>query len=86
MEEQDATAAWNLFRFNWLLIAIMSAILSIGVLLTDFHMAPSGYLIAFSVAAPYGVFGYYNAVSPIEEILGSRFRSPPSHSLFLSWR
>ena len=44
MEEQDATAAWNLFRFNWLLIAIMSAILSIGVLLTDFHMAPSGFL------------------------------------------
>jgi uncharacterized membrane protein YiaA len=64
MEEQDATAAWNLFRFNWLLIAIMSAILSIGVLLTDFHMAPSGYLIACLVAAPYGVFGYYNAVSP----------------------
>lgn len=64
MEEQDATAAWNLFRFNWLLIATMSAILSIGILLTDFHIAPSGYLIAFSVAAPYGAFGYYNAASP----------------------
>jgi uncharacterized membrane protein YiaA len=61
---QDATATWNLFRFNWLLIAAMSNVLALGVWLTDFDLAPPGYLIAFSIGATYGVFGYFNAISP----------------------
>jgi hypothetical protein len=47
MQGQDARATWNLFRLNWLLIAAMSNVLALGVWLTDFDLAPHGYLIAF---------------------------------------
>src|SRR5258705_13148968 len=62
--QQDATATWNLFRLNWLLIAAMSNVLALGVWLTEFDLAPHGYLIAFSIGATYGVLGYFNAMSP----------------------
>jgi uncharacterized membrane protein YiaA len=64
VQGQDARATWNLFRLNWLLIAAMSNVLALGVWLTDFDLAPHGYLIAFSIGATYGVLGYFNAISP----------------------
>jgi hypothetical protein len=64
MNEREAAAAWRLFRFNWLLLAWVLVAFGVGLLLTNFHVRLPGYLIVFVVAAVYGLFGYYNAVSP----------------------
>ena len=62
--KREATAAWRLFRFNWLLLAGVLVAFGVGLLLTNFHVRLPGYLFVFVVAAVYGLFGYYNAVSP----------------------
>jgi hypothetical protein len=62
MNEREL-AAWNLFRLNWLLIAIIMIAFGLALLLTNFHVRPLSYVIVFAVAAVYGLFGYSNAVS-----------------------
>jgi PAP2 superfamily len=64
MNEQEAVAAWRLFRFNWILIAVGLITLSLGLMLTNFHIRPQSYLTVFAVAAVCGPVGYYNAASP----------------------
>jgi uncharacterized membrane protein YiaA len=64
MNEREAEAAWRLIRFNWQLVAGVLVAFGLGLLLTNFHVQPLGYLIAFVIAAVYGLFGYYNVVSP----------------------
>lgn len=60
----DGQAAWRLFRINWLLIAAVLAVFALCLLVTNFHVRPQGFLIVYSLAAVYGLVGYYNAVSP----------------------
>jgi sterol desaturase/sphingolipid hydroxylase (fatty acid hydroxylase superfamily) len=62
MNERQAEEAWTLFRFN--LVAGALVAFGVGLLLTNFHVQPLGYLFAFAVAAVYGLFGYHNAASP----------------------
>jgi hypothetical protein len=64
MNGQQAAAAWRLFRFNWILIAAVLAAFGLGLVVTDFHIRPLSYLIVFTIAAVYGLSGYYNAASP----------------------
>jgi uncharacterized membrane protein YiaA len=64
MDSQEAASAWRLFRFNWFLIWCGFIAFGLGLALTGFQIRPKGYLIAFAVAAVFGLFGYYNAVSP----------------------
>lgn len=64
MNGQEAAAAWKLFRLNWLMLAAIAVCFALLLLLTDFRIAPQGYLVIGAVAAVYGALGYYNAVSP----------------------
>jgi hypothetical protein len=64
MNKPDKNDAWPLFRFNWFVIAAILAAFGIGLIFTNFQVRPKGYLIVFSIAAIYGVFGYFNANAP----------------------
>ena len=55
---------WNLYLFNWMLAAIVTAMLALGLALTDFHVQATSALIVFTGAGLYGIFGYMNVVSP----------------------
>ena len=59
----EAHAAWELFRLNWLLIAVALAILDLLLLATGFRIRASGYLIALTAAGVYGICGHINATS-----------------------
>jgi hypothetical protein len=64
MNEREAAAAWRMSCFNWFLVAVAWIAFGFGLLLTNFHVQPKGYLIVFVISAIYGLFGYYNAISP----------------------
>ena len=64
MNTIDSQAVWRLFRFNWFLIAGIFIAFGLGLLLTNFEVKPKGYLIVFTIAAAYGIFGYTNMRSP----------------------
>jgi hypothetical protein len=64
MNATDSQAVWRLFRINWFLIAAIFTVFGVALLLTDFEVRPKGYLIVFTIAAAYGVFGYINMMSP----------------------
>jgi hypothetical protein len=53
----------ELFRLNWLLLAVMLAVLDAALLSSHFTIRPKGYLAALAVAAVYGVSGQWHAKS-----------------------
>jgi PAP2 superfamily len=59
----EAVVAARLFRLNWLLLAAMLAVMDVTLLLTDFRIRPTGYLVALLIAAIYGACGHANARS-----------------------
>jgi hypothetical protein len=62
--DREATAVWDMFRFNWRLLACITGVLIAGLVATEFHIKPSGYLMTFAVGALYLRFGLLNAESP----------------------
>jgi hypothetical protein len=67
MNDAEAKAVWRFYRFNWLLIAAILMTFGLCLLLTDFYIQPRNYLVVFAIAAVYGGFGWYNAVSPTRQ-------------------
>jgi len=63
----EVEAAGRLYRFNWFLIAVVLVVFGLSLLLTNFYIHPRNYLIVFAIAAVYGSFGWYNAVSPARQ-------------------
>jgi len=51
-------AAWKLFLFNWRLLAGAIGIVVAGLVSTEFHINPAGYLITFAIAAVFWRFGH----------------------------
>ena len=62
--DREATAVWQIFRFNWRLLASITGVLIAALVATEFYINPSGYLMAFAVGALYCRFGLLNAESP----------------------
>ena len=63
LDDGEAVAVWDLFGFNWRLVAAAAGVLNAGLVTTEFYIQPTGYLIAFAVAALYWRFGRLNAES-----------------------
>lgn len=51
MVKWQAPAAWRLFCFNWLPIALMAAALACGLTLTRFSLKPASAIVCFGLAA-----------------------------------
>jgi PAP2 superfamily len=64
MSEWPEKPIWNLYRFNWILAAVVTAMLALGLAVTDFHVRATSVLIVLSATSLYGIFGYLNAFSP----------------------
>jgi membrane-associated phospholipid phosphatase len=62
-DDSEVAAAWRVIGFNWRLIACAVGVLNAGLVTTEFHIQPTGYLIAFAVAALYWRFGRLNTQS-----------------------
>src|ERR1700730_3119072 len=61
MTQQEALAAWRLFSFNWIPVALMALTLALGLALTDFSIKPASVLLPFGLAAAYTGVTYYKA-------------------------
>jgi hypothetical protein len=59
----EAAVIRRLFRFNWLLLALMLTVLDLMLLSTDFRIRPTGYLGALAVSSVCGTCGHYYAKS-----------------------
>jgi len=55
---------WNLYWFNWMLAAIVTLMLVLGLALTNFHVQATSAVIVFAAGGLYGLSGYMNVVSP----------------------
>ena len=64
MTERESQAVWRLFEVNWLLLAILSAMLAVSVTVTPFSFEVAGAVVSYGFVALYTVFAYYNARAP----------------------
>ena len=64
MSEWAEKPIWNLYWFNWILAAVVTAMLALGVAVTDFYVRAESVLIVLGATGLYGGFGYLNATSP----------------------
>lgn len=62
-DDHEAAAVWRLFRFNWRLLASFIGVFVAGLVATEFYIRPSGFLIAFAMAAFYWQCGLLNTKS-----------------------
>ena len=62
-DDHELAAVWRLFTFNWRLLACFIGVFVAGLIATEFYIRPSGYLIAFAMAALYWQCGLRNAKS-----------------------
>jgi membrane-associated phospholipid phosphatase len=53
----------RLLQLNWIVVAVILAVLATSLLLTDFQLQISSYLVMIGIAAMYGLIGYLNARS-----------------------
>src|ERR1700716_747814 len=60
MTEREAAAAWRLFEINWLLLALMAAVLAVSFTLSNFSFEPAGAIVSYGFVAFYTAFAYYN--------------------------
>ncbi|MBR0742247.1 phosphatase PAP2 family protein [Bradyrhizobium liaoningense] len=60
---KDEIISLRLFQVNWTLIAVVFGGFCLCLLLTDFRIEWSSYLIMFGMAAIYGIIGHLNAGS-----------------------
>lgn len=60
---RDVAIAWSLFRVNWLILAVLLAVFDLSLVLTDFRIRPTGYLVVLAAVTVYGVSGHLNAQS-----------------------
>ncbi|MHC2409474.1 hypothetical protein ACVJGC_002065 [Bradyrhizobium diazoefficiens] len=61
--DDEVTAAWRLLQFNWRVLASTAGIVVAWLVATQFYIEPSGYLVAFALAALYWWIGLRNARS-----------------------
>jgi len=61
--DAEVRATLGLFRFNAFLILAALLFFGLALLLTNFRVYPTGYLVVFLVAAIYGWYGYQNITS-----------------------
>jgi len=59
----DMAVSLRLFRLNWIIVAVVLTVFALGLLLTDFRIRPSGYLVFLWMAGLYGYFGLRNVRS-----------------------
>jgi hypothetical protein len=64
MTEREAAAAWRLFEDNWLLLALMAAVLAVSFTVSNFSFEPAGAIVSYGFVAVYTAFAYYNAKAP----------------------
>ena len=64
MVREDVAAAWRFFTLNWIVLALMSAALALGVALTDFSIELNGLLFSLGFVAVYAGFAHANARAP----------------------
>ena len=48
---ESEAAAWNMFQFNWRLLAGAAGVVVAGLMTTEFYIDPTGYLIISAIAA-----------------------------------
>lgn len=75
---EDLALVRRLLQLNWIVIAAILAAFLCALLLTDFRVRASGYLIIVGVAGLYGSFGYFNMRSASNDprIYGTLFVLP----------
>jgi PAP2 superfamily len=64
MTEREAQAAWRLFEVNWLLLALMAAVLAVSFAVSDFSFEPGGAIVSYGFVVVYTAVAYYNAKAP----------------------
>ena len=64
MNGPEDVAAWRLFRWNWLLLAGMTATLLAALALTRFSIEPMSALTPILVIGAYAAYAYYNFRHP----------------------
>lgn len=62
-DNDEVNAAWAIFTFNWRFLASVTGALCAILMASRFYIDPTGYLVAFAVAALYWGFGLRNAGS-----------------------
>jgi hypothetical protein len=62
--EEEVKAAWLLFRFNWALLAVMSAAFAITIGLAGFSINVGDLLFSLGFVIIYAAFAHANALSP----------------------
>jgi membrane-associated phospholipid phosphatase len=61
--DQEATAVWRLFEFNWRILASVTGVLTAGLVTTEFYIEPAGYVITLAIVLLYSRIGRLNAES-----------------------
>jgi membrane-associated phospholipid phosphatase len=63
LADDEVEAAWNIFSFNWRLLASAAGVVVAVLVATEFYVETMGYLVAFALAGLYWWFGLRNARS-----------------------
>jgi hypothetical protein len=60
----EIAAAWRLYLLNWLVLGGMGAAFALALLLTNFSVAPTDFLLGAGFVTVYAGFASYNALAP----------------------
>ncbi|RXH09897.1 phosphatase PAP2 family protein [Bradyrhizobium guangzhouense] len=63
MVDTDAKTAWQLYQLNWLPIAIMGSLLTLGLDVTGLRLEPVAYGITLAIAALFVVIAYRHRIA-----------------------
>jgi len=63
IKQGDVWRAWRFYQLNWILIALMGAVLAASLALTSFRIGLPGLIVTFGFVAIYAGFAHANARS-----------------------